>query len=98
MTTFKSAVSATQVLDPTKRVNYAFGLVLGVADFTQEQEFFLARHRRHHDSLHGYGTVLGLGLAVESTPNGPELQVAPGLAVNPRGQTICVDGGNVMPT
>ena len=32
-------------LDPNKRVNYTFGMVLGVKDFRQEQEHFEWKHR-----------------------------------------------------
>ena len=35
-------------LDPNKRVNYTFGMVLGVKDFRQEQEHFEWKHRSEH--------------------------------------------------
>ncbi len=72
--------------DPSKRVDYSYGLVLGVAEFRTEQDYFLAKHRRHARALHGYGTVSGLAV----TMNGSEVQVSPGLALDAQGHEICV--------
>jgi hypothetical protein len=72
--------------DPTKRVDYSYGLVLGVAEFRTEQGYFLAKDRRHARALHGYGTIAGLHVTVA----GSEVRVAPGLALDPRGREICV--------
>lgn len=73
------------LLDPYRRVRYTHGLVLGVPEFEQEQLYFLEKGQVHSRALHGYGTVNGLKLDMKS---GPELTVAPGLAVNPIGQLI----------
>jgi hypothetical protein len=73
--------------DPRKRVNYFTGQILGVDDFTQEQFYFLSHDRLHHRSLHGYGTVAGLAVALAGT----EARVAPGLAVTPSGAVVVVD-------
>jgi hypothetical protein len=78
-----AAVSARP--DPDKRVRYSLGQVLGADDFEQEQFHVLNRGRQHNRSLHGYGTVSGLGLRLE----GSELRVGPGLALTPAG---CVVG------
>lgn len=86
MSTFKTATPDTQSLDPDKRVRYSLGMVLGKDDLDQEQTFFLFRDRLHNRSLHGYGTVCGLGVRLDGT----EVQVSPGLAVNPRGEVIRV--------
>ena len=86
-----SAAPVTQKLDPTKRVNYTAGLVLGVDEFQQEQYYFIERTRRHNRFLHGYGTVSGLRVDTADTGGGGlELRISPGLAVNPKGQDICV--------
>jgi hypothetical protein len=78
-------------LDPWKRVNYSFGLLLGVDEFQQEQEFLKERRRMHNRMLHGYGTAWGLRVELRPDPaRGPQAQVSPGVAVNPQGQEICV--------
>jgi|GEM_PF-1782135 len=88
---FKTAAPDSAVLDPHKRVRYSTGLVLGKGDFDQEQVYFMERDRLHQRALHGYGTVLGLGVAVRDGADGrPEVTVAPGLAVTPRGASVCV--------
>jgi hypothetical protein len=90
---FHTALPDLQKLDPSKRVNYSFGLVLGVDEFLQEQTHLLEKHRRHNRTLHGFGTVRGLKVSVSSTTP-VEIQVAPGLAITPGGSEICV--ANVM--
>lgn len=82
-------------LEPHKRVNYVHGLVLGVDEFLQEELYLLARQRRHHRGLHGYGTVYGLDVRLEEVTDdgataGHRIIVRSGLAVSPQGQEICV--------
>jgi hypothetical protein len=72
-----------------KRVNYTFGLVLGVEEFVQSDTYFLAKHHTENRLLHGYGTVCGLSVVTQTAPV-LEVQVTPGWAVNPRGQEIKV--------
>lgn len=76
--------------DARKRVEYNYGLVLGVGEFRTEQAYFLEKHRSHARGLHGYGTVAGLAVRTRDTANGPEVRVSPGLAIDPHGQEICV--------
>lgn len=76
--------------DPSKRVYYAHGLVLGVDDFEQEQAHFVERGRQHQRVEHGYGTVCGLALSKRDGSFGPEILVSAGSAVNPCGETIHV--------
>lgn len=91
---FQTALADVHKLDPSKRVNYSFGLVLGVDEFLQEQTHLLEKHRRHNRMLHGFGTVAGLKVTVPSDVDPPEIRVANGLAVSPGGFDICVP--NVM--
>lgn len=77
-------------LDPWKRVRYAHGLVLGVDEFQQEELRFLAAEWRQNRELHGFGTVCGFEVRVRDTPSGPEIYVAPGLAIDPKGRWIHV--------
>ena len=78
-------------LTPDQRVNYEFGLVLGVDEFRQEQLYFLEKDRLHQRSLHGYGTVYGLAVtATRPADNSDEMliTVEPGVAVDQFGRTI----------
>jgi hypothetical protein len=90
MQDFQTAVADIHKLDPAKRVNYSFGLVLGVDEFLQEQTHLLEKFRRHDRMLHGYGTVCGLKVTVPDDVDPPEVRVATGLAVSPGGFEICV--------
>lgn len=76
-----------------KRVRYTTGLVLGVDEFEQDQAYLMERDRLHQRALHGYGTVHGLSVTLapdDGSGAGPEVRVAPGLAIDPHGQHICV--------
>jgi hypothetical protein len=75
--------------DPSKRVNYTLGLVLGVDEFQQDQLYHAAGRRGHNRLLHGYGTVWGLATAWAAGAD-PEIQVEPGIAIDPVGREICV--------
>ena len=76
-------------LDPLKRVNYTFGLVLGVEEFLQEDLYFLAKHHVENRLLHGYGTVCGLDVVAQTSPS-MEVQVTAGWAITPKGQEVRV--------
>lgn len=88
-TTCQAASPNLQKLDPLKRVNYTFGLVLGVEEFVQSDTYFLAKHHVENRLLHGYGTVCGLDVITQTSPLF-EVQVTPGWAISPRGQEIKV--------
>ena len=75
--------------DPSKRVNYTLGLVLGVDEFQQDQLYHAAGRRSHNRLLHGYGTAWGLAVG-GVTESDPEIRVEPGVAVDPCGREICV--------
>lgn len=77
--------------DPTKHVNYALGMVLGVDDLTQEFAYLSQRDQWMARDLDGYGTVWGLAVTMrDAGARGPEVVVSPGVAINPRGQLIRV--------
>jgi hypothetical protein len=76
--------------DPSKRVNYTLGLVLGVDEFQQDQLYHAAGRRGHNRLLHGYGTVWGLRVEAATGGAEPEVRVEPGVAVDPCGREICV--------
>jgi hypothetical protein len=90
MSTFQTVTPSTQQLDPSKRVNYSFGLVLGVDDFLQEQTYFVEKDRSQYRLVHGYGTVCGLQVRIATGIN-LEVRVSPGVAINPQGQEMHVE-------
>jgi len=82
------SVTLTSAPSPDKRVRYGLGMLLSVADFEQEQAWFLAQDRDHARALHGCGVVCGLGVAAD----GVKIKVAAGLAVDGLGRMIRVAG------
>ena len=77
--------------DPTKHVNYTYGMVLGVDDLTQEFSYHSGRDQLMMRDSIGYGTVNGLRVTVAPNLNGElEVNVSPGTAVTPRGQLVHV--------
>jgi hypothetical protein len=79
-------------LVPNKRVDYNFGMVLGVDDFRQEQFHFEWKSKISNLLLHGYGTVCGLKVSIEPTTDGDfELRIEPGFAISPKGEWIWVE-------
>lgn len=88
MSGFAPSGAGTIGLDPNKRVNYQLGLVLGEDEFRQDQLHHRERDHRATRALHGYGTVSGLGLAVDEATG--QIHVRPGLAVDAAGRLICV--------
>ena len=86
-----STVAANSDLDLTKHVNFTAGMILGVDDFTQEFAYLAGRDRWLARDLLGYGTVSGLRVTIEEdAAKGFRVMIAPGVAVSPRGQFICV--------
>jgi hypothetical protein len=68
-----------------QRLRFFAGRVLTATDLGDEQEYHLANHRRHLQSLHGRGVVSGLDVA--ATPGG-ELTIQPGSAIDALGREI----------
>lgn len=81
-------------LDPEKRVNFTFGMVLGVDDFRQEHAYLAGRDERALRESIGYGVLSGLH--VQTEPAAPaasdkySVRVAPGLALLPNGRLVGV--------
>jgi hypothetical protein len=72
---------------PIERVNYFHGQILSSADFQAEQEYCLAKFRRHNRYLHGWGVVCGLKV---SNVSPFEIMVEPGVAIDCAGNEIHV--------
>jgi hypothetical protein len=86
MSDFRASSTGSGPLDPRKRVAYPRGMVLGAEDFEQEQFHLRARDHLGIRALHGYGTVSGLGVRWRDG----QVEVTPGLAVDPEGRLVCV--------
>lgn len=76
--------------DCLQRVNYEFGLVLGVDEFVQEQCYFLEKEYQHNRALHGYGTVSGLLVSANENGADIEIQVEKGIGVDQYGRVFVV--------
>ncbi len=70
-----------------ERVNYFVGQVLAVSELRAEQEYFLARLRRHNRHLHGWGVVSGLKVTMADSS---EIVIEPGVAIDCAGNEIHV--------
>ena len=55
---------STGTLGPDLRVKYAQGMILGLGEFLQEQQYFLERDHLHERALHGFGTLYGLQVTI----------------------------------
>jgi hypothetical protein len=79
-------------LMPDKRVNYTFGMVLGVDEFRQEQAHFEWKHQLSNRLLHGYGTVCGLRVSARALANvaDVEIRIAAGYGLSPQGKWLWV--------
>lgn len=88
MQTFTAA--STTAPDPSKHVKYTQGMVLGADDFTQEFAFHNGRNEWLLRELLGYGTTTGLRVSIDPGNGKPQVRVACGAAVSPRGQMIRV--------
>jgi hypothetical protein len=70
-----------------ERVNYFQGQLLSASDLLVEQEYFLARLRRHNRYMHGWGVVSGLTVTTETSTT---IVVEPGFAIDCFGNEIHV--------
>lgn len=76
--------------DCFQRVNYEFGLVLGVDEFVDEQCYFLEKEYMHNRALHGYGTVSGLLVGKDTNGEDIEVQVEPGIGIDQYGRLFVI--------
>lgn len=74
------------------RNNYFTGKLLVERDFTDEQRYFIGKHRRHAARLHGWGTVCGLKVKQHPNPGcrNQYVLIEPGMAVDCCGREIVV--------
>jgi hypothetical protein len=74
-----------------RRVRYFSGKLLDADDFHAEQDYLLERLSRRNRLLYGAGVVAGLEVGVGADESGQHVEIAPGLAFDPRGHEIFVD-------
>lgn len=89
--TVKCVSLANGTLSPDLRVNYEFGLVLGVNEFRQEQMYFLEKEYLHNRALHGYGTVYGLRVTTSRPADNAHevlVMVEPGMGIDQWGRVF----------
>ncbi|WP_051378012.1 hypothetical protein [Derxia gummosa] len=87
---YNFAPAPDAALDPNQRVNFSFGMVLGVDDFRQEHTYLATRDERALRELIGYGAITGLAVGTNVVGTQVEVQVAPGLALLPDGKLVGV--------
>jgi len=83
----------TGTLSPGLRVNYSYGMVLGLDEFLQEQLYRQEKDYRHRRLLHGYGTSYGLQLTTAPTTDGTQdftIGVSPGAGIDQWGREFIV--------
>jgi hypothetical protein len=83
----------TGTLSPDQRVNYAYGMVLGVDEFLTEQQHRLEKGYLHERALHGYGTVYGLHVTTDKAlddPNDVQVKVSTGMLIDQYGREAVI--------
>jgi hypothetical protein len=74
-------------LQSLKRPRFFHGKLITSDDLELEQQYVLEKFKRHNRSLHGFGIVSGLKVAVSSG----QLVVAPGLALDCEGNELVIE-------
>jgi hypothetical protein len=82
-----NAAVANNPLAELQRPNYFTGMLLTADDFRAEQEYFLARERRHNRFFIGWGVVSGLKVKATSPS---QIVIEPGCAIDCAGNEIYV--------
>ena len=78
-------------MKPLKRVHYFAGQLIGTEDLQSEQDYHLAKQRRHNLLTLGSGVVSGLNVSVTESAGDSGIQVSPGLAIDALGNEIVID-------
>ena len=79
MTVFAPSHELTE-LDPTKRVRYSLGMIVGDDELRQDQRYLTARDDRHQRALHGWGVVSGLELVSRTAATSRSIPAPPSTA------------------
>lgn len=84
----------TQPKDVDKRLRYFNGQFLREQDFIDEQKYHLDRQRRHQRQFHAPG--IAEGLSVSAAASGTTVTIAPGTAIDARGQTLVLAAAETL--
>ena len=84
-----TAANSIERWSGTTRPNYFPGMMLSADDLREEQQYHLGKHRRHLQTLHGWGVANGLDVAVAS--DGKSVTVGPGVAIDALGHEIVLE-------
>jgi hypothetical protein len=76
-----------ETLESGERVRYFSRQLLTAEDMRTEQEYFMARMRRHNRFLHGFGVVCGFDVR-KKTDGTLAVDVFPGYALSPCGNEV----------
>jgi len=79
---------ASPDLDLRDRLNYVQGILLDATSFGAEQLYHRGRLARALGYLFGTGTVAGLEVSYRNDTDQDEIEVSPGLAIDPLGRLI----------
>lgn len=81
-----------------KRPLFFSGRLLDASTLASEQDYHRKKLRRLIRSLLGSGVISGLSVRVEppSASSGERIVVEPGLAIDPRGEEVCLPGGATL--
>jgi hypothetical protein len=90
MTTTPCVSLTTGTLRPDERVNYAYGMVLGLDEFLAEQLYLLSKDRLHERGLHGFGTVSGLDVSVSQVDTDFQVTVNTGIGIDQWGREVVI--------
>lgn len=95
--TLASAAAPADCPPGLQRVNYFSGQLLTAEDLTAEQAYCRDKSQRRNRLLHGAGVVSGLKVTLERAGSGMQVVIAPGLALNARGEEIEVTAPAALP-
>ncbi len=73
-----------------KRPTFFDGQLLDAASLRREQQYHLAKHRRHNLNVHGFGIVSGLEVSVDTSDDsaGGRVVVEPGYGIDRCGEEV----------
>ena len=84
---------------PLKRVAYEAGMLLGLEATQDEQSYHRRRLNRHNYWLHGFGTLLGMVVAIDPPTSGgsdpilTRMTVSPGMGIDGLGREVLINEG-----
>jgi len=75
---------------PVVRQRFFTGRLIDAATLDAEQAYEREKLRRHTRAMHGFGIVRGLDVHIDASGDEPQVTVAPGYAIDRRGDEIAI--------